>query len=521
MQGNINEAILAFKEAAIIDPDNAAVFYNLGQLSLALQNNGEALRYAQLSTRFSPVNVWYQTLLAEAFKATRQFEKAAETYIFIYDKLEKKTDYLYAASENFYLSRSYPKSIKVLDRIEKEKGLSEEVIVKKEQLYLVLDKPSKAIDEVKKLVAAYPKQLRYMGMLADLYMSIKKEGEALKIYTAILDEQPGNGFANMAMADYNKQKGNTEKWFFHFSKALSSTEVELRDKLNELVPMLNPALPAHERNQAQKLLDVLAEAHPAEATVFVLKGDQQVHEKNYNEARVNYRRALDLNPDNLMTWQQLLFCSQELKDDDTLLRDCESALEYFPAEPMFYSTLSITYIQRKEYQKAIEKIRPGIEYSADNERLKVQMLTLLGDAAQYAKLYSSSDSAYEAALAIEPDNSLVLNNYAYFLSVRKEHLDRADSMSSRTLQLQPNSASYLDTYGWILFQKKQYAEAKRYIERSLEIAPANAEVTEHLGDILFMMNDKAGALNKWKQAKELGSQSENLERKIAEQRYID
>jgi len=82
------------------------------------------------------------------------------------------------------------------------------------------------------------------------------------------------------------------------------------------------------------------------------------------------------------------------------------------------------------------------------------------------------------------------------------------------MSLDPDNASYQDTYGWIQYQKKQYDEAKIYIERSLEMSPNNAEVLEHLGDVFYMLDKKEEALIKWKESKELGNNSESLEKKI-------
>jgi tetratricopeptide (TPR) repeat protein len=170
-------------------------------------------------------------------------------------------------------------------------------------------------------------------------------------------------------------------------------------------------------------------------------------------------------------------------------------------------------MQLKDYEDAISSSLKGVEV-ADEDELKSQLLSTLGDAAHYAKKYKLCDSAYDEALIINPENPYALNNYAYFLSVRMERLERADSMSRKSMSLDPDNASYQDTYGWILFQKKQYEEAKTYIERSLEMSPKNAEVLEHLGDVLYMLDKKEGALNLWKESKELGNTSEVLEKKI-------
>ena len=174
----------------------------------------------------------------------------------------------------------------------------------------------------------------------------------------------------------------------------------------------------------------------------------------------------------------------------------------------------------KQYDKALKSAKEGL-YLADNQELTVQLLTNLGDIANYAGQYNLSDSAYEATLLIAPDNSMALNNYAYFLSLRKEKLNKADSMSLRSIELDPENASNLDTYGWILFQKKEYEKAKSHIEKSLKISPENKEVLEHMGDIYYKLNEPGKALEYWQKSKDLGSVSEELLNKIKNKKLLD
>jgi tetratricopeptide (TPR) repeat protein len=198
---------------------------------------------------------------------------------------------------------------------------------------------------------------------------------------------------------------------------------------------------------------------------------------------------------------------------DLMNVDCKKVNELFPIYAPAYLFRSLSSMQLKDYDDAIYSSLKGVEV-ADEDEIKAQLLSTLGDAAHYAKKYKLCDSAYDEALVINPENPYALNNYAYFLSLRMERLEKADSMSRKSMSLDPDNASYQDTYGWIQYQKKQYDEAKIYIERSLEMSPNNAEVLEHLGDVFYMLDKKEEALIKWKESKELGNNSESLEKKI-------
>ena len=116
----------------------------------------------------------------------------------------------------------------------------------------------------------------------------------------------------------------------------------------------------------------------------------------------------------------------------------------------------------------------------------------------------------------------MLNNYAYYLSLRGENLEEAERMSKMSLEIDPDNASSEDTYAWILFRLKKYADAKKWIEKSLQgKASNNATQQEHYGDILYFLGEKEKALEQWQNAKAQGSGSDKLEKKINEKKYID
>ena len=253
----------------------------------------------------------------------------------------------------------------------------------------------------------------------------------------------------------------------------------------------------------------------------MVMGDLYVQDKLFSEARNKYQRAVELEPNTLVAWQQMIYCSGEMRDNKLLQSDCEKAIEYFPMEVLFFAYHTIASIQLKEYEKAVKSASKGIELAEGNDEVLIQLYSNLGDANHYLKNDSACYAAYEKALAIDKNNAYALNNYAYFLSLGKTQLEKAEEMSKRSLDLDPVNSSYLDTYGWILFQQKRYELSKEYIEKSLAASPNSAEVVEHMGDVFFKLNKPEKALEFWNKAKELGSDSETLDKKIKEKKYVE
>lgn len=119
---------------------------------------------------------------------------------------------------------------------------------------------------------------------------------------------------------------------------------------------------------------------------------------------------------------------------------------------------------------------------------KSDAFSLLGDIYQKAGNYERSFQYYDSCLVYNPDDAMALNNYAYYLSLQNTNLDEAEIMSRKSNELEPDNPTYLDTLAWILYLKGNYAEANRYIDRTLELMkPEELEeaddVKEHLKKI--------------------------------------
>lgn len=125
----------------------------------------------------------------------------------------------------------------------------------------------------------------------------------------------------------------------------------------------------------------------------------------------------------------------------------------------------------------------------------------------------SSEHHYRRALRLDPENGLALNNLAYSLSQRREQLDQARAMAWRAVQAESQNAAYADTYAWVLYQLGEYQEARFYIERAIALG-GNATHYEHLGDILWALQETNAAISAWRQALTRDPSRRYLEDKI-------
>ncbi len=147
--------------------------------------------------------------------------------------------------------------------------------------------------------------------------------------------------------------------------------------------------------------------------------------------------------------------------------------------------------------------------------------SLLGQLFSAKGLMKEAFAAYDSCLQWKSDNVMALNNYAYYLSVAGENLDKAEKMSYKTIKAEPQNSTYLDTYAWILFMQQRYAEAKVYIDQALQSDSTVSDIiVEHAGDIYAMNGDAVKAVEYWQRALKDTPDRKILIRKIKKKKYI-
>ena len=276
------------------------------------------------------------------------------------------------------------------------------------------------------------------------------------------------------------------------------------------------------RAYANELASIMVRVHPNEAKAFAVQGDVLFQERKYEQAQESYKKALAINDQVYLIWEQLLRIEVSRGEFQQAILDGNKALSIFPNQAALYLYTGIGYAQTRNYGKAATILKSALDLESEDNDVLLQIYSTLGDSYNALKKFKESDQAYTKALELDPSNSYVLNNYAYYLSLRGENLEEAEKMSKRSLEIDPDNASSEDTYAWILFRLKKYADAKKWIEKSLQAKTSkNATQQEHYGDILYLLGEKEKALEQWQSAKSQGSGSDKLEKKINEKKYID
>lgn len=518
---NYGKAISNFEQCLKIEPKSAAVMFNLAQLYSTKKNIPEAIRLLEKATSIDNRNKWYLDLLARLYSSQEEYQNAEKTY----DKIIQYYPYELTAYYNLASTQIYEhqplKAIKTLDRLESVTGPDMELTEKKKMIWLNLDKLDKAVEEVEKLIKSDPVQTDYIKMLIDLYVANGQDDKVLPLYEKILKIDSTDGRSQLVVADYCLKNNQRQKGMELAEKAFRNENLDIDIKITFL--MYNFLLQKDSSNISSVLhfSDLLTEVHPDNPRSYAFRGDVMNELNRKSEALKNYRQALVYEKSLVNLWKKVILIEFDQRNYLECAETAKQALDYFPNDPEIYFYLGVVYNQLKEFESAVKTLENGLNWVLNNDLLKGQYYSNLAEAYNSLGQYEKSDFNFEKALKIDPADATALNNYAYYLSLRRAKLDSALVMSKKSLDMEPQNSAFLDTYGWILYLQGNYDEAAKYIIKALFIKPNDADILEHYGDILYKQGKTTEALENWNKAAANGGKSDMLLKKIRDKKLYE
>ena len=521
--GNTEDAIRLFKKCLQIDPNNAAAAYELSIIALNANDFQNAELYSRKAYTLNPDNEWYAIIFVESLQRNKKPGEAIKIYQKLIKNLPDRTDIYYDFADCYLRMNKPVDAIEIYNELEKKIGINAELSLQKEKIYVRMGKLEKAVEEINKLIATAPDEAKYYGILAELYAANNRDVEAVDTYQKALKMDPDNAYINLSLSEYYRQKRDYAKGFIYLEKAFNSEELDIDSKVKILLSYYVVSEKSEElKSQSLSLCEMLIKAHPKDAKAYSIAGDFYYRDKKLEKAKEYFSKAVELDKSKYVIWNQLLIIESELQQFQEMIKHGKEAVELFPNEPTVYLLLGIAYLQEKNPTEALVVLNQGKNMINDNKPLLGQFWANIGDAYYRTKQMNLSDEAYEEALKINPNDTYVLNNYAYYLSLRNEKLDKAEEMSKKSNEIDRDNASYNDTYGWILYGLGKYEDAKLWLEKAIANgASENAVILEHLGDVQYKLKNTDIAMDYWIKAKKAGTGSDNLERKITEKKLIE
>lgn len=524
--GSYDASLELLRHCLSIDPTSATVLYQLAHYYATLNMPEKAKNAFEKAVALNPDNFWYKQTLAGFYLKCGLMDEATRLYEGMVTQFPKRNEPLVNLMALYERANDYPGVVRALNLLERKEGKSEMITMQKFRIYLQMDSIDNAFREIESLVKEYPNDSRYKLLLAEACLDNNRTDEALAAIREVLAEEPDNPQAQLAMAGYAQQMGNDSLHNALTEQALLNQRLDNQTRMDLMRQLIIIAeqTPA-DTVQLLSVFEKMTAAEKENADMSMLYAQYMITKK-MPPARVKpiLWHILKLEPDNTAARLQLLSYAVSDNNYKEAIDICSPALKYNPDVIEFYYYLGISYYQNEQSDEALATFSKGAEMitSDTDKKLASDFYLLMGDIYHEKGKDEMAYAAYDSSLVYFPENIAALNNYAYYLSLEKKNLDKAEEMSYKTVKAEPQNATYLDTYAWILFEKGRYAEAKLYMDQVLlNDKEPGAAVLEHCGDIYYMNGLHDEALEFWKKAKEAGEgASKMLDRKIKQKKYI-
>ena len=509
-----------------INPESPAVNFGLGELYILGGNDEGALYFLRRATKLDPDNYHYLVTLAQWYNKHKETTQAIDTYEKILEKFPEREETFYDLSLLYSNTNQYRKAIDVINKMEKQMGMSRNFTIEKARLHLQMNNRRGALAELDALIRRYPHDAMLWVYKGDIEMMFDRTTNALAFYNKSMEISPENGYALVALCNYYSNAHDTERMEDYLQRVFKAKDIEMDNKLQFLQGAVNYYSQGPEVNfdKIEQIFHSIIEAEPENSLSHIIYADMLIHLKRTEEAKEELRTATYLDPECSDCWWTLFKITYEQRDSIGMHQILKDAMEAVPESPEFYYFSGVLAMEEGQDSTAyhfLKKAENYIDVASQKEMALVcyKFLSLL----EYRQGNKLTCMNYlQKSLAINAKDAGVLNDYAYYLALDNLDLDRAEKMSAQAVEQEPLNPSFLDTYAYILMKKKNYHNAFFYIQRAMEYdkdVPTNPEITEHCGDILYFLGSGDDALRCWQQSLDDGNTSETLKRKIQNKRY--
>ena len=535
IKGDTAEAARLMREALSADPDYAPALYRLA-VQMQRSNPVKALDYARRAYQSDSTNRWYATAYGQSLLVNNKGDEALDIYRRLM-QIDKGNPDNYRIVAILYQQRQQPyTAIAVLDSADMRFGKNPYLSEMKRSLLISTGQMDRAIKEAEQLVEETPYEQNNHILLGDTYMAAGKDSLAGEAYRHALEMDSTSVQALGAYADYLSSRRDMKSYLSVLRLLYARPEFPLDRKL-ELFGRLTSDHKFYGEHYFAigALASTMAIHYPSDKRAIDTYGDHLIAGGDINAALTLFKMHLQDEPPQMDYYMAVIDMEEYLGHTDSVDYYVQRAVETFPDD----HTLSIrkanrAYI-RGDLHGAITIFEQALRM-VDTDSLRGQIWGYIGDSYNAIKERVESDKpdttgyrmrlsarkaqkkcfeAYERSLSLHNENAMVLNNYAYFLSLRGEQMERARSMSEQAIRMESNNATYIDTYAWILYYMGEFEQARTYMRQALSLdRSGSAELPLHYGDILFALGERFMAETYWRKALEQGANAERIEKRI-------
>lgn len=509
-------------------PDASETIFELACLKAMnpMFNEEEVDSLYRVALALDPTNSQYQWEMAKHELTVGKMDSATV----LLEKLTKDPAKRYDAYS--YLATVYERTDKdtlllnVLGRWEAEEGGEESISLAKYRAYSRLKRYDDALALLDTMCSMYPQSDYYPVLVAETYLSKGDTAMALQKNSEVEQRSPGNSYSQLFIIRYYQMAGNQNMLDETVERIILNPKQEMGTRTSFFQTYIKTYIDKQD-DKITSLFKHLQE-EPMESTELLeIYVAYLAHKKAADSVFAPVmHKILEVNPSDRASRIREISALWSKNDVTAALKSCDEGIKYNKDYLMLYIFAGNVCLANKDFKKAEQYFKAGMPYvndEADKNDVS-DYFSVYGDVVRELGNKEESYALYDSSLVYNPSNSSTLNNYAYYLSLDGEQLEKAKNMASLAVRYEPENGTFLDTYAWVLFVMKNYEDARVYIEKAVQYlrgSNSDANIYEHAGDIYIQLNMNKEALEAWNKAKQMGCDSETLNKKIKLQKYIE
>ena len=500
---DIDGAMTILKEVVAEDPENDGAWYYLGQCAVAKQDLESAEQCYRMASELDPDNFWYRYRLARLYSITSRPELTVDIYEKLLVDFPKKSDLYFDLVELYGSQREYEKALGTLKEIETVFGMTESIAVYRFNLLRMLDRHEEAFKSLEEYNEDYSSPF-ILSTLADYQMSMYNDSTALAYYNEALDLAPDYSPALLGKAETLRMTRKYDDYFDVLNKYIISSDspaAAKSDYLMAVVQRTDPKFIATFIPRIDNVMEKALEVHPKDSTMLHTAAVYYYSTDRMDKAKAKFKENTDAWPDSFAasaSYVEFLMYAEEWED---LSKEGRKAFDRFPYEPAFLEMASVGDYNREKYEDVLDICNKVLDVAPRDSSKTLRAWSTMGDIYHQLGEDKKAYKAYDKALKINPDYIYVLNNYAYYLSVKGKKLKKAYAMSKKTIEAEPDNATYLDTFGWILYLQGKPLEAKPFFKHAMLYGGKDsAVIMDHYAEVLYALKEYDLAMVYWNMA---------------------
>ena len=366
------------------------------------------------------------------------------------------------------LSRRFPQSARVWLQLGQAQGLS--------------DNPAGALTSLRRALELSPESTAAGLLLAQTHLRRADPLAALAVLNEVLRREPGLRAARLLLAEARRQNADLDQAAALYRQLVAedAKDIQARYGLGQI--LLLQGKPAEARAVFEDLLEVDRGHLPA----MTLLAELDVREENLPAAvdrtRAQIARNVDAPGPRFLLAQVYMAQGDSTAAEAELKEVIRLAPEFQPA----YLVLARMYSLSNRVAEARQQLGAVLQQDPED----APALLLLATMDETEGEFAAARLRYEKVLEKNPRNLFALNNLAYLHVDRFRDLDRALELAATAREAAPRDPFVGDTFGWILFQRAEYAQALAPIRQAAAQLATKPEVLYHLGMAAYMNGDE-------------------------------